>query len=197
MDVSRQALIDAASRRFAEAGRAGVGPHDLVKRLGVPPGAVFKHFKNRDELFAAVLRQVQEDLFASVEACCPVVPGESALSMILGLAEAYSCFLEERPAHFLDVLRLASAPLGEATASGQELGRLWGRVAKQFEVLLLLGHLDGSVREEPVGDTASRILHVVIGTVRLALTRPTARARNLRVMLTSLAGRNRPTDRAA
>jgi AcrR family transcriptional regulator len=188
MDVSRQALVDAAERRFAEVGREGVGPRDLVKRLGLPPEAVFRHFKNRDALFAAVLGQVQRDLFAFIETHCPVVAGESALSMILRLAEAYSRFLEERPEPFLELLRGPADPAETTTESDLELARLTGRIAKQFEVLLLLGRLDGSVGAEAAGDTARRVLNVVVGTVRLNLTRPTARARNLCVMLTALVG---------
>ena len=188
MDVSRQALVDAAERRFAEAGRAGVGPRDLVKRLGLPPETVFRHFKTRDALFSAVLGQVQRELFTFIETHCPVVAGESALSMIRRLAETYSLFLEERSEPFLEILRGSAEPAGAATESDLELARLTGRIAKQFEVLLLLGHLDGSVGAEAAGDTARRILNVVLGTVRLNLTRPTARTRNLHMMLTSLVG---------
>lgn len=198
MDASRQALVDAAVGRFAEAGPSSVGPKDLVRRLGLPPEVVFRHFKNRDELFAAVLEQVQRDFFAHIEASCPVVPGESGLSMILRLAEAYCRFLEERPAAYLDVLRPGQRSLAEtATASGLELARLGARIAKQFEVLLLLGRLDGSVREEAAVDTAWRILNVVVGTVRLSLTLPKARAANLRIMLTALVGGRTTSARAA
>jgi len=198
MDASRQVLVDAAVGRFAEAGPGGVGPKDLVKRLGVPPEAVFRHFKNRDGLFTAVLGQVQRELFAHIEASCPVVPGESSLSMILRLAEAYSRFLEERPAAYLDILRPGQRLLAEtATESGLELARLTARIAKQFEVLLLLGRLDGSVREEAAVDTAWRILSVVVGTVRLSLTLPKARATNLHIMLTALVGGRTAAARAA
>jgi AcrR family transcriptional regulator len=188
MDASRQALVDAAVRRFAEAGRDGVGPRDLVRRLGLPPEAVFKHFRTRDALFAAVLGQVQQELFAHIETHCPVVPGESGLSMIQRLADAYCSFLEARPEPYLEILRGPMDALGAATESGLELTRIVARIAKQFEVLLLLGRLDGSVHDQTAEDTARRIVNVVIGTVRLRLTRPMARARNLRLMLMSLAG---------
>jgi AcrR family transcriptional regulator len=197
MDASRQALVDAAVQRFAEVGRDGVGPRDLMRRLGLPPEAVFKHFKNRDAVFAAVAEQVQRELFTYIETHCPVVPGESGLSMILRLAEVYSRFLEERPAPFLDILRGQPGPTAETSASAQELSRIAARIAKQFEVLLLLGGLDGSVRDVAARDTACRIVNVVLGTVRLGLTRPAARERNLRVMLIALVGGQPSSERAA
>jgi len=198
MDASRQALVEAAARRFAEAGRDGVGPGDLVKRLGLPPEAVFKHFQTRDALFAAVLGLVQGELFAHIEAQCPVIPGESGLSMVLRLAEAYCRFLEDRPRPYLEILRArAEAPEGPWAESDRELARLAARVAKQFEVLLLLGRIDASVRDEADGETARRILHVLVGTVRLGLTSRQARVHNLRGMLTALAGRLVAPVRAA
>ena len=197
MDVSRQVLVDAAVRRFDAVGFEGVATSDLVRRLGVSPGLVYRHFKNRDELLAAVLARVQGELFAHIEASCPVVPGERALSMILRLAEAYSRFLESHPQVYSDILspqgRGRSPVAGE---SGLELARLSARVVKQFEVLLLLGRLDGSVRPEAAGDTARRIVCVLVGTVRLRLTHVRARTRNLRAMLIALAGA-RSANRAA
>ncbi|WP_043635909.1 TetR/AcrR family transcriptional regulator [Desulfovibrio sp. TomC] len=197
MDVSRQVLVDTALRRFDAVGCDGVGTGDLVRRLGVSPGSVYRHFKNRDELLAAVLARVQAELFAHIEASCPVVPGERGLSMILRLAEAYSRFLESRPPAYSDIFsppaRAGSLARGEA---GRELGRLAARVAKQFEVLLLLGRLDGSVRPEADGDTARRIVCVLVGTVRLRLTHVRARTRNLRAMLNALAGARAVTKAA-
>lgn len=187
MDVSRQVLVDAAVRRFDAAGCQGVGTGDLVRRLGVSPGSVYRHFKNRDALLAAVLARVQAELFVHIENSCPVVPGERGLSMILRLAEAYSRFLESRPPAYTGIFspptRGRSLVGGEA---GRELARLAARVVKQFEVLLLLGRLDGSVRPEADGDTARRIVCVLVGTVRLRLTHVRARTRNLRAMLTAL-----------
>ena len=197
MDVSRQVLVDAAVRRFDALGCEGVATSDLVRRLGVSPGSVFRHFKDRDALLAAVLARVQAELFAHIEASCPVVPGERGLSMILRLAEAYSRFLEARPPAYSDIFSLPAR--GRSLAGGEagrELGRLAARVAKQFEVLLLLGRLDGSVRPEADGDTARRIVCVLVGTVRLRLTHVRARTRNLRAMLTALAGARVATQAA-
>ncbi len=198
MNADRQAMVELAVKRFAECGREGLRPVDLARRLGLPARVVFRQFKNRDQVLLAVLVRVQEELFAHIEVFCPVVPGETGLSMVLRLAEAYCRFLEERPGPYLDLLRAeAEAQAGTGPESRQELRRIQARIVKQFEVLLLLGHLDGSVRDGAAEEAARRIVNVVVGVVRLGLTRPTARARNLRLMLTSLTANRRLPARAA
>jgi len=187
MDVSRQVLVDAAVGVFTEGGFDEASPLALMRWLGVGAEAVYRHFKSRDDLLAAVLSRVQVDIFGHIEACCPVVAGESGLEMIVRLAEAYRLYFESRPLVYCDLLRPPAAlrPLaGEQSA--RELRRLADRVAKQFEVLLLLGRLDGSVRAEASAEAARRVVSLLAGTVRLRLTQ--ARGRNLKAMLRALVG---------
>ncbi len=195
MDTSRQQVVEAAVELFTRFGREGVRPRQLVRRRAFAPEAVFRHFKNRDELFAAVLAQVQAELFAYLEAACPVEPGETALVSLLRLAEAYCRFLEERSPAYGEVLSSAirGALAGE---SGREQARFLARIVSQFELLLRLGRLDGSLRETSP-ETAERIVSVLVGTVRLSLTPPSVRAANLRVMLTALVGVQPARVRAA
>ena len=197
MDVTRQALIDAAVEIFDVAGWEGVGPQALVRRLGLAPEAVYRHFKSRDALLSAVLSRAQAELFIHIEASCPVVAGESGLGMLLRLGEAYCRFWESRPQAYLDMVRppAAALPLTQGE-SARELERLLARVTKQFEMLLLLGRLDGSVRAEATAETARRIVSVLVGTVHLRLTPARTRAKNLTAMLTALVGARTPVRAA-
>ena len=188
MDMSRREMIATAEQRFGAYGGKGLGLNDLARRLGVSPGTVFKEFKTRDELFVAVLGRVQEGLFAHIEACCPVAADETGLAMAVRLAEAYCRFLEQSPEPYLGLMGGDTAPIfGLGPQSRAELRRIKARIVKQFETLLRLGHCDGSVRAEAIEDAANRFVNVLVGLVRLRLTRPAARARNLRVMLEALA----------
>ncbi|WP_428566425.1 MAG: TetR/AcrR family transcriptional regulator [Solidesulfovibrio sp. DCME] len=197
MDASRQAVIEAAARLFANLGRDGVGPRDLVRRLGFSPESVYRHFKNRDELFAAVLTRLQGELFTHIEAACPEAAGETGLAMLLALAEAYCRFLEERPAAYGDIVSVAGRGRGQgAGESSRELDRLHARIVRQFEVLLHLGRLDGSVRDDSP-ETARRVVNVVIGLTRLSLVAPKVRAANLRGTLSSLVAAGPAGFRAA
>jgi len=189
MDASRRLMIETAAERFGACGGKGLALKDLARRLGVSPGTIFKEFKTRDELFVAVLGRVQEGLFAHIEASCSMVSGESGLAMAVRLAEAYSRFLEQSPEPYLGLMRGDDDPLsGLGPQSRGELRRIKTRIIKQFETLLRLGSCDGSVRPDAAEDVANRFVNVLVGLVRLRLTRPETRTRNLRLMLEALAG---------
>ena len=175
MDASRRKMIETAEERFASRGREGLKLSDLARRLGLPPRAVFKEFKTRDELFVAVLGKVQEGLFAHLEAQCATASGESGLDMALSLAEAYCRFLETRSESYLALMRDEDGLLaGLGPLARAEVRRLRARMVEQFETLLRLGHWDGSVRTDMAADAARRCVHVLVGLVRLRLTRPEA-----------------------
>jgi TetR/AcrR family transcriptional repressor of nem operon len=56
----RERIVDAASRRFRRAG-AGVGIGQLMKALKLTHGGFYRHFKSKDDLFAAALTKAFED----------------------------------------------------------------------------------------------------------------------------------------
>jgi AcrR family transcriptional regulator len=61
-EATRAALIAAARRLFAERGYAGVGTEELVRASGVTRGALYHHFQDKADLFAAVFEQIEREL---------------------------------------------------------------------------------------------------------------------------------------
>jgi AcrR family transcriptional regulator len=60
--ATRAALVDAARRLFAEGGFAGVGTEAIVAAAGVSRGALYHHFADKTELFAAVFEAVEQEV---------------------------------------------------------------------------------------------------------------------------------------
>ncbi|GGF02832.1 TetR/AcrR family transcriptional regulator [Mycetocola zhadangensis] len=58
----REALLDAASRHFAERGFNGVSIEDLGTAVGMSGPAVYRHFESKHALLAAVLVGVSQNL---------------------------------------------------------------------------------------------------------------------------------------
>ena len=65
---TRRALIDAARALFAQNGYAETSLDDVVAEAGVTKGALYHHFDNKKELFAAVVEIVEEHVMELVAA---------------------------------------------------------------------------------------------------------------------------------
>src|SRR5262245_65846481 len=64
--ATRAALVRVARRLFAEYGYAGTATEDVVRRAGVTRGALYHHFRDKRDLFAAVVEQVEQDVLERV-----------------------------------------------------------------------------------------------------------------------------------
>lgn len=63
---SRQIILDAAERLFADHGFAAVAISDVCKASGFPVGSVYHHFRNKAGLLSAVLRRGSDRFFESL-----------------------------------------------------------------------------------------------------------------------------------
>jgi AcrR family transcriptional regulator len=61
---TRESLIAAARALFAEHGFADVALETIVRAAGVTRGALYHHFPDKSELFAAVFEQVEAEVAA-------------------------------------------------------------------------------------------------------------------------------------
>ena len=66
--ATRDALVTAARGLFGARGYANVGTEEVVRAAGVSRGALYHHFADKAELFAAVLESVEETTNARVVA---------------------------------------------------------------------------------------------------------------------------------
>lgn len=64
-DETRKALIEAARRLFAANGYYNVGIREFAAEAGVTRGALYHHFEGKEDLFVAVMEDIQAELKAN------------------------------------------------------------------------------------------------------------------------------------
>ncbi|WP_028936654.1 TetR/AcrR family transcriptional regulator [Pseudonocardia spinosispora] len=65
-EATRAQLLAVARELFAARGYAGVGTEDVVRGAGLTRGALYHHFADKRELFAAVHEQLEQEIVASI-----------------------------------------------------------------------------------------------------------------------------------
>lgn len=68
LDARRQQIIDAARARFASHGFARTSMPDLVEASGLSIGAIYRYFKSKDEIVAAICEHSTQALPAELTA---------------------------------------------------------------------------------------------------------------------------------
>ena len=59
---TRRALVASARRLFGQRGYTATSLDDVCERAGVTKGALYHHFRNKEDLFVDALEEVEEDL---------------------------------------------------------------------------------------------------------------------------------------
>ncbi len=65
-EVTRTALLQAARELFTERGYADTATDDVAQRVGVTRGALYYHFRDKSDLFRAVVEDLSLNIFTKV-----------------------------------------------------------------------------------------------------------------------------------
>jgi len=88
-EATRESLIEAARRLFAERGYAGVGTEEIVRAAGVTRGALYHHFDGKLELFATVYERIEAELAERIAAGALAANADSPLEAMRAGAEMF------------------------------------------------------------------------------------------------------------
>lgn len=153
-EATRRALLEAAHTLFAGRGYAAVGTEELVARAGVTRGALYHHFRDKQDLFRAVHEQLEQQLVAAVEASM-----DGVIDPMDGLAAGVTAFLDActDPPFIQIALQDAPTVLGWTT---------WREIDERYGLGLVSAGLSaamdaGVVRRQPVRPLA----HLMLGAL--------------------------------
>ncbi|MBN9150823.1 MAG: helix-turn-helix transcriptional regulator [Micrococcales bacterium] len=127
--LSRESIVDAGMRIAARPGTASVTVRDLGRQLGVDPTAIYRHFRNKEELMAALLERLIS--IASARATVDPLHWKSALTELADnllatyleypAVAAEAAILSTGGSAELDGIEFILSCLGRAGLEGEEL----------------------------------------------------------------------------
>jgi AcrR family transcriptional regulator len=156
---TREALIAAARPLFATHGYAEVAAETIVADAGVTRGAMYHHFADKTELFAAVFERVEAEVSVRIaEAAAAAQQSDPVELMRVGAHEWLDACAD--PEIHRIVLLEAPAVLGWSR---------WSDVANRYNIGLVRALLEqaielGRIPSQPIDATA----HTLLGAVREA-----------------------------
>ncbi len=95
----RAALIEAALELIVEKGPTGFTLSQAARKAGVTPAAVYRHFRGREDLIAAIAREGYTLFGRAMEAATASAP--SPLSAFEASGRAYLDFARSHPGHYM------------------------------------------------------------------------------------------------
>lgn len=148
--TTRAAIINAAQELFGAPGFDATKIDDIAAKAGVAKGAVYHHFKNKNEIFEAVFEQASSEVVAAM--IQDVEPGGETLEMLM---HSMKCFFDLcAPAHVSRIL-LLDGPVVLGHADWQRLD------AQHFGGLVTLALKEameaGAIGRQPL-EPLSRVL---------------------------------------
>jgi AcrR family transcriptional regulator len=151
--ATRSALVAAGRRLFATEGFAGVGTETIVREADVSRGALYHHFADKTELFAAVLEDVEREVAGQLAVTAGARAGDGAVEVLAVAVEAW-LDLCDRPEVQRIVLVDGPSVLGwprwRAICQRHVLGLI--------QAVLAQGIADGELADQPVAPLS----HVLI-----------------------------------
>jgi AcrR family transcriptional regulator len=150
-EATRAALVRAARRLFTARGFSDTPTEEIVREAGVTRGALYHHFRDKEELFLAVFEQIEAEL---AERGVRAVGGASDLKA--GLRAGCTAFLDAclEP----DVQRIALLD-GPAVLGWETLREIEDRYALGLVVAGIEGAIaEGVIETQPAQPLAQMLL---------------------------------------
>lgn len=154
-NATRSVLVAVARRLFTERGFAGTSTEEIVSEAKVTRGALYYHFRDKQDLFRAVFAQVEEEVHERVNAVA-MAEGEPWA----GLRAACTAYLDAGLDPAVQQIALVDAPsvLGWDVWQAVRAEHRFGLVAMGLHWAMAAGQLD----DQPVAPLA----HLLLGALQ-------------------------------
>jgi AcrR family transcriptional regulator len=150
-ELTRAALLAAARELFTERGYAAVSTEEVVRSAGVTRGALYHHFRDKQDLFRAVFEAIEQEMAERVAtaALAEADPWERQRL-------ATGAFLDNCLDPAVQRIALTDAPSVLGLAAWREIEERYGLALVQVAIESLID--EGLIERQPVEPLAHLLL---------------------------------------
>ena len=164
----RNAILAAATQLFSRNGYKETSMSELSKITGAAGGTIFHHFKNKEDLFLNILKDVQETILSAFEEHKETTKYGNGMEMMEGVISFYLHLAGVIEDQFLLLHRHYPYQMAETnTVCRSYLELIYNGLLDIFEESISIGIEDGSIKTESPRNTAMLLFAMVDGVVRL------------------------------
>lgn len=164
----KELILQAAARLFSVKGFRETSMVEISRLTGAAEGTIFYHFKNKEELFVAILEDLRKTITEEFERYAVEREFKNGLDMVGGALSFYLQLASQLEDRFLLLHRHDLYELAEVNSDcRRHLEAIYNCFVDIFEQAILRGQGDGSIEQMVPRKTALLLFSMVDGLVRL------------------------------
>jgi AcrR family transcriptional regulator len=164
----RNAILAAATRLFSRNGFQGTAMAELSTFTGAATGTIFHHFKNKEDLFLNVLKDVKVSILDQFDRHQRTRRNQKGIELVEGVVAFYLHLAGAMEDQFLILHRHYPYQMAETSpVCRNHLESIYTCLLDIFEEGIQKGMQDGSVTVDSPRKTAMVLFAMVDGVVRL------------------------------
>jgi AcrR family transcriptional regulator len=141
--ATRALLLKIARRQFGELGYAGTGTEAIVAEAQVTRGALYFHFKDKRDLFRALVKEVAKEIRAEIEAKAKGRPWEA-------LSAGCAAYLETCSRPDLRQIYLLDGPSALGWRDWREIDNRFNASSLRDGLEAAIGHVENAVSVDSI-----------------------------------------------
>ncbi|MCP3875972.1 MAG: TetR/AcrR family transcriptional regulator [Desulfobacteraceae bacterium] len=164
----RNAILEVATQLFSKNGYKETSMAELSLLTGAARGTIFHHFKNKEDIFLNILKNVQENILSSFQQHKETTAYNNGMEMVEGVTVYYLNLAGVMEDQFLLLHRHYPYQMAETNPICRSyLESVYNCLLDIFEEGISIGIKDGSVKVKSARNTAMVLFAMVDGVVRL------------------------------
>ena len=158
--IRREQIAEAAMSLVAERGLRRLSVAAVARRVGLVPSGIYRHFKSKDEILAALLDRIEQRLLANVQAARD--ENDDAVECLKGVLMRHIRFIREGKVFSIPRMIFSEdVHVGNPERRGRVL-KIFNRYIGQVCEIVRLGQSQGGIRLELDARTVAMMLFGII-----------------------------------